>query len=239
MSPNPPFPPVDDVLRQQRDYYQARATEYDEWFLRQGRYDRGPDQRRQWEDDVAALRQALAEFRPRGRTLELACGTGWWTAELLQYVPQVEVVDAAPAMLAATQQRVGAERVTCTPADLFAWQPTGQYDTIFFSFWLSHVPAERWPGFWQTVAAGLAPSGRVFFIDSLRTADSTAVDQQLPAKDSPIARRRLNDGQEYAIYKIFYDPADLTRSLTTLGWEANISRTATFFLHGQARIAPA
>ena len=29
-------------ISQQIDYYRARADEYDQWFLRQGRYDRGP-----------------------------------------------------------------------------------------------------------------------------------------------------------------------------------------------------
>ena len=29
------------LLREQLDYYRARAAEYDQWWLRQGRYDRG------------------------------------------------------------------------------------------------------------------------------------------------------------------------------------------------------
>ena len=32
---------MDEVLASQRAYYRARASEYDAWFLRQGRYDRG------------------------------------------------------------------------------------------------------------------------------------------------------------------------------------------------------
>lgn len=33
------------LLHHQIAYYRARATEYDEWFYRQGRYDRGPEVR--------------------------------------------------------------------------------------------------------------------------------------------------------------------------------------------------
>jgi hypothetical protein len=29
------------ILREQADYYRARAPEYDQWWLREGRYDRG------------------------------------------------------------------------------------------------------------------------------------------------------------------------------------------------------
>ena len=32
------------LLDEQIAYYRARAQEYDEWFLRQGCYDRGPEQ---------------------------------------------------------------------------------------------------------------------------------------------------------------------------------------------------
>ena len=36
------------VRDRQIAYYGARAGEYDEWFLRQGRYDRGPEQKEHW-----------------------------------------------------------------------------------------------------------------------------------------------------------------------------------------------
>jgi demethylmenaquinone methyltransferase/2-methoxy-6-polyprenyl-1,4-benzoquinol methylase len=44
-------------------------------------------------------------------------------------------------------------------ADLFAWQPARRYDFVFMSFWLSHVPAARFDGFFDTVARALAPGG--------------------------------------------------------------------------------
>ena len=33
------------LLDEQMAYYRARADEYDEWFFREGRYDRGPEHR--------------------------------------------------------------------------------------------------------------------------------------------------------------------------------------------------
>lgn len=33
------------LLAEQLAYYRARAGEYDQWFLREGRYDRGPEHR--------------------------------------------------------------------------------------------------------------------------------------------------------------------------------------------------
>ncbi len=44
--------------------------------------------------------------------------------------------------------------------------------------------------------------------------------------------RRLNDGREFQIYKIFYDPADLTKRLCDLGWHFEIRQTDHYFLYG-------
>jgi trans-aconitate methyltransferase len=74
----------------------------------------------------------------------------------------VTAVDAAPEMLALARQRVRDLPVEFVQADLFAWQPPRRYDTVFFAFWLTHVPPARSPpsGPWSVrpwYRAGLLP----------------------------------------------------------------------------------
>src|SRR5437588_4564864 len=88
------------LLREQMEYYRARAPEYDEWFLRQGRYDRGPADNRQWFDEAAQVGSMLTAFEPVGRVLELAGGTGLWTRELARFAGRLTVVDSSREMLA-------------------------------------------------------------------------------------------------------------------------------------------
>ena len=45
----------DSLIKQQIEYYRARASEYDEWFLRQGRYDRGEEHRRLQPQDIGQV----------------------------------------------------------------------------------------------------------------------------------------------------------------------------------------
>src|ERR1700722_11590141 len=88
------------TLSQQLEYYRARAGEYDQWWLRQGRYDRGAALNGQWFAEAAVVSSALAAFHPAGRVLELACGTGIWSEQLLPFASHLTAVDGSPEMLA-------------------------------------------------------------------------------------------------------------------------------------------
>lgn len=225
------------VLTEQLDYYRARAQEYDKWWLREGRFDRGREANTRWFAETAELQQVLERFDPRGDVLELACGTGLWTRHLVEYADSVTAVDAAPEVLAVNQARVADERVRYLEADLFDWTPNAQYDACVFAFWLSHVPEDRFAGFWEMVARALKPGGRVLVIDSARTERSTAADHVLPEGGEDTMTRRLDDGREFQIVKRFYEPAELERRLGELGWQASVWATPEFFICGTAQQA--
>lgn len=227
---------VDDaLLTEQLDYYRARAGEYDRWWLREGRFDRGAEANAAWFAETAELERVLERFDPRGDVLELACGTGLWTRHLIRYAERLTAVDAAEEVLAINRERVGDADVRYVQADLFDWTPEpAAYDACVFSFWLSHVPVDRFAAFWDTVRRALKPGGRVLFIDSARTERSTAADHQLPGSGEETMTRRLDDGREFRIVKRFYAPDDLERELARLGWECRVGATGEFFLYGVA-----
>jgi len=146
----------EDLLAEQRSYYRARAPEYDEWWQRRGRFDRGEEGLLQWQREVAVIDDALASFGATGSVLELAGGTGWWTERLARTADRLTVVDSSPEVLALNQERVGRSDVNYVVADLFDWQADSHYDAVFFSFWLSHVPRTRFGEFWSFLHSCLA-----------------------------------------------------------------------------------
>ena len=225
------------AMEEQIAYYDARADEYDEWFLRQGRYDRGPELNRQWFDEIAQVRAALADWLPGGRVLELACGTGLWSGQLAAGAQSLTLVDSSPRALELAAGRLGSAPAELVEADIFDWRPASRFDCIFFAFWLSHVPAERFAAFWNLLGECLAPGGRIFFVDSRWTPHSTARDHVLPDGQATTATRQLNDGRQFTIVKIFYEPARLTEALAALGWRARIDTTPEYFLFGSAEPA--
>ena len=56
-------PPTDSMV----DYYQARAPEYDDWYLRRGRYERGPIHDAAWNAELDAAGRWLDALPISGR----------------------------------------------------------------------------------------------------------------------------------------------------------------------------
>ena len=228
------------LLAEQLAYYRARAAEYDEWWFRRGRYDRGAELNAAWFADVAAVENALFAFIERTRpqsVLELACGTGLFTRHLARRVAHVTGIDASPEAIEHNRARVSAANVDYIIADLFEWMPAVRYDLVFMSFWLSHVPMTRFERFWTKVRQAIAPPGHAYVIDNAFEPTSTARDHPRPDPQSGIATRKLNDGKQYRIVKLFHDADTLTAQLLPLGFDAHIERTPRpgYFIHGFVR----
>jgi len=224
----------DDVLEEQIRYYRARAPEYDEWFLRQGRYDRGAEHTARWKSEAHQVEHALKEAHPHGQILELACGTGIWTRHLAPLAEHLTAVDSSPEAIQICQDRINGTNIEYIVTDIFEWSPPSTYDFIFFGFWLSHVPADRFESFWRQLRTMLKPDGRVFFVDNRFKQDSTAKDHT-PIDRSGIVERKLNDGRNFSIVKQFYEPETLAHKLEGLGWTTHLQTTNDFFIYGTAQ----
>lgn len=196
----------DALLAEQMAYYRAGAAEYDRPYAEY--------------EDLQRLLAVVEDLPIAGDVLELACGTGQWTPLLAARAHSVTAVDAATEVLALARARTTSPTVRFLEADLFEWQPPRRYDTVFFAFWLSHVPPTRLPDFWNTVAAALAPGGKAIFIDDGPAA--ATYEEVLANQSAPAALRRLDDGSQYRIVKVFHDAQTLTDDLTALGWSVGI-----------------
>ena len=221
-----------ELLTEQAAYYRARASEYDEWFYRRGRYDRGREANREWFRDIVEVRRFLRNQAPLGSILEPACGTGLWTKLLVRLGDQVTAVDASPEMLAINRSQVGDPRVHYQKVDLFNWAPGQTWDTVFVSFWLSHVPPDLLDEFLDRLASWVAPKGRLILLDSRYAEASTALNHHLGREEMLVRERKLNDGRSYRIMKVFYDPLKLDKMLYKRELSGTTQITDKYFLYG-------
>ena len=227
--------PLAQTLAEQRDYYRARAGEYEDWWLRRGRYDHGPEANAKWFAEARHVQGALERFAPAGRILELACGTGLWSERLAPLASKLTALDSSSEVLAIAREKVSAGEVEWLQADLFEWEPSERYDVCFFGFWLSHVPAGLLASFWAKVERSLAPGGRVFLVDSALSDRATARDHEHPREAGErVELRRLADGREFRVVKHWFDASELQRSIERQRWRARIRSSGEFFVYGEA-----
>ena len=220
------------LIDEQIDYYRKRAPEYDATSTPEG-------------DPLASqalvIETAFDAFHPGGRILELACGTGSWTRQLVAYGDHVTALDASPEMLALARAKVGDTRVRYIEADVFGWTPDVVYDVVFFANWLSHVPPSRFDDFWALVARCVEDRGRVFFIDEAEDAwrhEEELTEEFLEGGGTPLVRRRLQDGSAHRVVKVFWNPQELQARLRSMGWDVRVQSTGAFFWGEGSRSLP-
>jgi SAM-dependent methyltransferase len=216
-------------------YYDARAAEYDDFYLRRGPYRRGVVDDMTWQMELDQATAWLDDLPLGGRIVELAAGTGWWSP-LLAAKGELWAYDAAAAPLELARQRLVAHHLLAHLHQRDAWAapeppPAGG---LFTGFWLSHVPRHRLADFLRLARAWLAPGATYAFIDSRPDPASGATGNDWdPATE--IATRRLADGRVFRVPKVYYGPAELERALDATGFSAsNVTITGRFFLLGRA-----
>ena len=238
------LPDADALVEEQIAYYRARAPEYDDWWLRTGRYEPDDDFGRRWDTGKRQLHDALIEFAPRGTVLELAAGTGNLTSQLadIDTVEHITAVDASEEAISIARTKVADNRVSFEMADIFTWRPPSRFDTVVFGFWLSHVPPGRFASFWELLSDALVPGGRVFFTDNAVAVEEAAASggRQVTTPwsktwpDSSVSLRTLADGRRYHIVKRGWSASELEQELATVHWSAEVRTFQDLFIAGTA-----
>lgn len=218
-------PVTDEQMAEQIAYYSSRAPEYEDWWHRRGAFDKGPEANARWQAEAAEALAALETLDLGHDALEIAPGTGTWTVHVAPRVERLTLVDGSQEML--DHNPVAArDDVRTVVADVFSWDTDERFDSIVFTFWISHVPRERLDTFLAAVARWLRPGGRVFFVDDAPVAAS---ESHVARKQGQTMVRRLLDGREATIVKNFYRPEELRAAAATAGIDLDVRSTATYF----------
>jgi len=181
-----------------RTYYDRRAPEYDAVYQRD-------DPARQQEQ--AALARALQHAVSGRRVLEVACGTGYWTAYAAQVARHVVATDASEEMLAIARGKpLSPQVVTFQQADAYhLGEVTGSFDSGLAAFWLSHVPQIWLDRFLAGFHRQLLPGSVIFLTDNVHR---RGVGGELIAprgSHDTFKLRTLSDGSRFRILKNYYD----------------------------------
>ena len=175
-------------------YYAKRAAEYERIYAKPER-----------QTDLAALRARVAELFSGRTVLELACGTGYWTAVIAPHAAQVTALDRAEEMLEIARSKdYRSGEVEFVRADAYAIPDFGRsHDALFAGFWWSHVPLARLDAFLAGAAAAVARGALMAFLDNRYVEGSSTPVARRDTDGNTYQSRTLDDGSTHEVLKNF------------------------------------
>jgi len=166
-------------------YYDRRAREYDDWYLGTGRF--AERERPGWDEEVARLRHAI-EALPPGRTLDVACGTGFLTRHL---AGEVVGLDQSDSMLEEARRRAPQAEYMRGDALELPFRDAA-FDRLFTAHFYGHLENTDRAAFLREARRVAA---EIVIVDSARRDDVEPEERQ---------ERILNDGSRWEIYKRYF-----------------------------------
>ena len=192
-------------------YYARRAAEYERIYARPER-----------QADLAALKARVAGLFSDRKVLELACGTGYWTAVIAPHAAQVTALDIGEATLEIARSKdYPPGRVKFVRADAYeipdCWR---DHDALFAGFWWSHVPLARLDAFLAGAATAVAPGALMAFVDNRYVEGSSTPVARRDADGNTYQSRKLDDGSTHEVLKNF--PSENELSARVAKWASNV-----------------
>ena len=177
-----------------RAYYEARAREYDDWWLGRGLY--VERHRPGWDDARQELEQWIAALPP-ARTLDVACGTGFMTRHLRG---DVVGLDQSPSMIEVAREQAPDAEFVAGDALALPFEDSA-FDRVFTSYFYCHLEED---------------DRRRFLAEARRVAPELVVVASILGDGKQPERweeRKLRDGSRWQVYKRVFAPDDLAEEL--------------------------
>ena len=188
-------------------YYSLRAREYEQIYNR-------PDPIRQKE-----LSQIACELKKTVTdrvVLEVACGTGYWTAIAAQTAAKIVAIDTSEQMLdIAREKGLPEEKADLRLYDAYSLVAIGElFDAGIANFWLSHVPKARLTEFLSAFHKNMRNNARIFVTDNVYVPGIGGELIHKPNSADTFKLRQLQNGSKHEVLKNYYDEKQLREILS-------------------------
>ena len=186
------------------EYYRRRASEYEAIYAKPER-----------QADLAVLRQVVPQRLAGRRVLEIACGTGYWTALVAPLALGVVATDMAEEPMAiARSKSYPPNRVRFASADAYDLPDSlGRFDAALAMFWWSHIPLAQIGRFLTSLHRRLESSARVVLFDNLYIDGSSTPIAERDGEGNTYQLRPLADGSQNRVLKNFPSEEELRSAL--------------------------
>ena len=204
------------------DYYDCRASEYEEIYCRED-----PVRQKELKEIATAMKNVLAGRR----VLEIACGTGYWTRIAAAVAGNILENDISNKMLSiAKAKKLPTTKVRFVTGDAYSLDAIQEtFDAGLLNFWLSHVRKSRLSEFLCGFHRRLISGAVVFMADNVYVLGiGGELITRLRCGDT-FKRRDLSDGSEYEVVKNYYSAEQLHEVFRPFSCELKIRMGKCFW----------
>jgi SAM-dependent methyltransferase len=200
-------------------YYRERAAVYDEFYKVMRR-----------EDDLVALRSWVSERVQNSTILEVAAGTGYWTAVAAPVAKAITATDYNPETLAIAAQRSLGPHVKFAAADAYRLPEFPcTFDVGMAMLWWSHVHMQRRREFLTHFASRLAPGALVLMFDQFYVEGLSNPISRRDEWNNLYTVRTLPNGTTYEIVKNYPTDKELIDAFSDVCEGVEITRLHEFW----------
>ena len=209
------------ITEQSAQYYAKSASNHDRIYDRPER-----------QQDLAEMREHLADVLRGHTVLELACGTGYWTRLIADVADKVVATDINPEMIAMAQLRaMPSEKVSLRVADAYDLPAdVGDFTAVFIGFWWSHVKREEQEKFLAQLCAKVGKDMFIVLLDDAYVEGSSETVARTDMEGNTYQIRTAPDGDRYEIPKTYPSDSALRKKLASSVREIKIVRLEYYWM---------
>jgi SAM-dependent methyltransferase len=202
------------ITEQSAQFYAKIASNHDRIYDRPER-----------QDDLAEMREHVVEALRGHTVLELACGTGYWTR-------QIVATDINPEMIAmARLRKMPADKVELRVVDAYDLpDDLGEFTAVFVGFWWSHVKREEYVKFLAKLKAKVGKDVLIVLLDETYVEGSSATVARTDMEGNTFHISTAPDGERYEIPTTYPTDSALRKKLTPAVREIRIVRMEYYWL---------
>ena len=209
------------ITEQSAQFYAKSASNHDRIYDRPER-----------QDDLAEMREHVAETLRGHTVLELACGTGYWTSIIAEVADKVVATDINPEMIAMARLRqLPADKVELRVADAYELPADiGDFTAVFIGFWWSHVKREEQEKFLAQLKAKVGQDMFIVLLDEAYVEGSSATVARTDMEGNTYHISVAPDGERYEIPTTYPSDSALRKKLASSVREIRIVRLEYYWL---------
>jgi demethylmenaquinone methyltransferase/2-methoxy-6-polyprenyl-1,4-benzoquinol methylase len=202
-------------------YYAARAGEFEQVYQKPER-----------QLDLAQLKSHVRELLRGHCVLEIACGTGYWTAVAAESAAFILATDACEeALEEARRKRWSTGQVEFLREDAFSLRGVrGDFTAAMMGFFWSHIKKTQLSHLIDVIHSKLPNGARVVWFDNCFTAESSSPIARRDEEGNTYQIRTLSDGRTFEVRKNYPAESEILQTLQPFTRQVTYSALTYYWL---------